>query len=160
MEEGLRIAEAAAHPASLIMPCGGSVAGPSPRRPAEGPAAARTRLGLCQDMDRRGPSGQFPRITAALGAAYTLDGRVAEAVRLLARALEQTLPDQRWPLRRSVFSRWGRHSCGRVAWRRRTPTPSAPWRLPVSTRNGATRRMPCGSLARLPRSATPRRSRR
>ena len=34
--------------------------------------------------------------------------------------------------------------------------PSVPWSSPVRTRNGATRRMPCGSSARLPRSASPR----
>ena len=36
------------------------------------------------------------------------------------------------------------------------PSPSGRWRSPVRTRNGATRRMPCASSARLRRSASPR----
>jgi tetratricopeptide (TPR) repeat protein len=42
---------------------------------------------LCQDADL---PFYFPRMAAVLGAAYTLDGRVADAVPLLTRALEQT----------------------------------------------------------------------
>ena len=43
-------------------------------------------VGLCQDADL--PSW-FPRIAAALGAAYTLGGRIADAVPLLTQAMEQ-----------------------------------------------------------------------
>ena len=42
--------------------------------------------GLCQELD---VLVFFPLIAAALGAAYTLDGRMAEAVPLLTQALEQ-----------------------------------------------------------------------
>jgi tetratricopeptide (TPR) repeat protein len=46
---------------------------------------------ICQEAD---VPGYFPRIAAALGAAYTLAGRVADAVLLLAKAREQTMaPD-------------------------------------------------------------------
>ena len=44
-------------------------------------------VGLCQDADL---PFFFPRMAAALGAAYTLGGRVADAVPLLTQALEQT----------------------------------------------------------------------
>jgi class 3 adenylate cyclase/tetratricopeptide (TPR) repeat protein len=43
-------------------------------------------VGLCQDADL--PSW-FPRIAAALGAAYTLGGRITDAVPLLTQAMEQ-----------------------------------------------------------------------
>jgi tetratricopeptide (TPR) repeat protein len=45
-------------------------------------------VGLCQDVDL---PVFFPRTAAALGAAYILSGRVADAVRLLTQALEQTI---------------------------------------------------------------------
>jgi tetratricopeptide (TPR) repeat protein len=45
-------------------------------------------VGLCQEADI--PSF-FPRQAAALGAAYTLAGRVADAVPLLTQALERTM---------------------------------------------------------------------
>jgi tetratricopeptide (TPR) repeat protein len=44
-------------------------------------------MGLCQDAVL---PFYFPRMAAVLGAAYTLGGRVADAVPLLTRALEQT----------------------------------------------------------------------
>ena len=44
-------------------------------------------VGICQDADL---PVCFPRMAAALGAAYTLDGRVADAVPLLTQAMEQT----------------------------------------------------------------------
>jgi tetratricopeptide (TPR) repeat protein len=44
-------------------------------------------MGLCQDADL---PFYFPRIAAVLGAAYTLGGRVADAMRLLTQAMEQS----------------------------------------------------------------------
>ena len=44
-------------------------------------------VGICQEADR---PVLFPRMAAALGAAYTLGGRVADAVPLLTQAMEQT----------------------------------------------------------------------
>ena len=44
-------------------------------------------VGICQDVDF---PALFPIVAAALGAAYTLSGRVADAVPLLTQALEQT----------------------------------------------------------------------
>jgi tetratricopeptide (TPR) repeat protein len=45
-------------------------------------------MGICQDVDL--PSF-FPLMAAALGAAYTLGGRTADAVSLLTQAMEQTI---------------------------------------------------------------------
>ena len=45
-------------------------------------------VGICQDADL---PVYFPRMAAALGAAYTLGGRVADAVPLLTQAMEQTI---------------------------------------------------------------------
>jgi tetratricopeptide (TPR) repeat protein len=43
-------------------------------------------MSICQDVDL---PAEFPRIAAALGAAYTLSGRVANAMPLLTQAMEQ-----------------------------------------------------------------------
>ena len=60
---------------------GGRSAGPPPRRPAPGPLPLLERaVGLCQDADL---PLLFPWMAAALGAAYALAGRVADAVPLL-----------------------------------------------------------------------------
>jgi tetratricopeptide (TPR) repeat protein len=87
-DEGLRIAEAATHPVSLIFACGGigllalhqgDLSRALPR--------LERAVGLCQDADL---PVYFPWVAAALGAAYTLGGRVADAVPLLTQAMEQT----------------------------------------------------------------------
>ena len=113
-------------------------------------------MGLCQDADL---PVFFPWMAAALGAAYTLGGRVADAMPLLTQAMEQTSCNGNGrAIRRSVVSLWVRRICWPAAWRRRRPSPSGRWRSPVRTRNAATRRMPCASSARLPRIALPRTS--
>jgi tetratricopeptide (TPR) repeat protein len=91
--EGLRIAEAAAHPASLMWAYWGV-----------------GRLSLCQgDLHRALPwleravcicqeadlPAWFPRMAAVLGQAYTLVGRAADAVALLTQALEQSVAWER-----------------------------------------------------------------
>ena len=45
-------------------------------------------MSICQDADL---PVYFPLMAAALGAAYTLAGRVADAVPLLTQAMEQTM---------------------------------------------------------------------
>ncbi|MGH8068267.1 MAG: AAA family ATPase [Candidatus Entotheonellia bacterium] len=86
-EEGLRIAEAMAHPASLMYAswgigllalCQGDLHGALPR--------LERAMGLCQDADL---PIYFHQIAAPLGAAYALAGRVADAVPLLTQAIEQ-----------------------------------------------------------------------
>jgi tetratricopeptide (TPR) repeat protein len=87
-EEGLRIAEAVAHPASLMIASWGS--GLLSLRQGDLPRALprlEQAMSICQDADL---PFYFPRMAAALGAAYTLAGRVGDAVPLLMQAVEQT----------------------------------------------------------------------
>src|SRR5262249_15719280 len=88
-EAGLRIAGEVAHAGSLMDGCWGVGAlsfrqGDLPRAVSLFERAVR----LCQDAEL--PS-YFPRMAAALGAAYTLAGRVADAVPLLTQATEQAM---------------------------------------------------------------------
>jgi class 3 adenylate cyclase/tetratricopeptide (TPR) repeat protein len=86
-EEGLRIAEAVNHPPSLMTAWWGigllSLRQGDLHRAL--PLLERS-LGICQDMDL---PFHFPVMAAALGAAYTLGGRIADAVPLLTQAMEQ-----------------------------------------------------------------------
>ncbi len=88
-DEGLRIAETVAHPGSLMVASWGVglLAFRQGSLPGALPLLERA-VGLCQEVDL---SVFFPRIAPALGAAYTLSGRVADAVLLLTQALEQTI---------------------------------------------------------------------
>ena len=90
-EEGLRLAEAAAHPASLL--CAywgvGLLALRQGGLPRVLPSLERA-MGMCQDEDL---SAWFPRIASLVGAAYALAGRVADAVPLLTQAMEQTIAE-------------------------------------------------------------------
>jgi class 3 adenylate cyclase/tetratricopeptide (TPR) repeat protein len=86
-EEGLRIAEAVDQPASLMVALWGIgllalYRGDLPRAL---PLLERV-VSLCQQADL---PARFPQMAAVLGAAYTLAGRVADAVRLLTQAMEQ-----------------------------------------------------------------------
>jgi tetratricopeptide (TPR) repeat protein len=86
-DEGLRIAEAVAHPASVIFASWGI--GLLSLRQGDLPRALprlERAIGMCQEADL---PALFPLIAAALGVAYTLSGRVADAVVLLTQALEQ-----------------------------------------------------------------------
>ena len=88
-EEGLRIAEAVDHPASLHVASWGI--GLLALRQGDLPRALpllERAVGICQDADL---PACFPWMAAALGAAYTLAGRVADAVPLLTQAMEQTI---------------------------------------------------------------------
>ena len=87
-EEGLRIAEAVAHPASLS--CAYYGLGLLSLRQGDLSRALpllERAVGICQDADL---PAYFPRMAAALGAAYTLAGRLADAVPLLTQAMEQS----------------------------------------------------------------------
>jgi tetratricopeptide (TPR) repeat protein len=86
-EEGLRLAEAVAHPSSLMLAYRGI--GLLSFRQGDLPRALpllEQALGLCQQADL---PAYFPLIAAVLGAAYTLGGRIADAVPLLMQATEQ-----------------------------------------------------------------------
>ncbi len=86
-EEGLQIAEAVAHPASLMFAWWG--VGLLALRQGDLPRALpqlERAMRLCQDADLR---SWFPMVAMAVGEAYTLGGRGADAVALLTQALEQ-----------------------------------------------------------------------
>jgi class 3 adenylate cyclase/tetratricopeptide (TPR) repeat protein len=86
--EGLKIAEAVAHASSLMWADYGI--GQVALRQGHMPRAL-ARLEQAMGIGREGNLRLFvPRMAAALGEAYVLDGRAAEAVLLLARAVEQT----------------------------------------------------------------------
>jgi tetratricopeptide (TPR) repeat protein len=90
-EEGLRIAEAVDHLASLMLASWGI--GLLALRQGDLsrvlPLLERA-VGLCQAADMAGPTW-FPWIAAPLGTVYTLARRVADAVPLVTRVLEQTM---------------------------------------------------------------------
>jgi tetratricopeptide (TPR) repeat protein len=94
-DEGLQIAEAVAHPASLMFAIWGRglvdlAQGDVPRAL---PLLERA-MRLCQEADL--PT-YFPRMAAAVGTAYILEGRIADAVCLLTQALEQSTAVDRVP---------------------------------------------------------------
>jgi class 3 adenylate cyclase/tetratricopeptide (TPR) repeat protein len=87
-DEGLRIAGAVEQPGNLMMTSW--MVGLLALRQGDLPRALprlEQAVALCQDVDL---PFYFPRMAAVLGAAYTLGGRVADAVPLLTQALEQT----------------------------------------------------------------------
>jgi class 3 adenylate cyclase/tetratricopeptide (TPR) repeat protein len=87
-DEGLRIAEEVDHPASVMIASWGIglLAFLQGDLPKALPQLERA-VGICQDADL---PLWWPRMAAALGAAYTLAGRVTDAVPLLTQAMEQT----------------------------------------------------------------------
>ena len=88
-EDGLRIAEKVTHPASLIVASWGVglLSLHQGNLPMALPHLERA-MGICQDMDI---PFYVPMVAPAVGAAYTLCGRIADAVPLLTQALEQTM---------------------------------------------------------------------
>jgi class 3 adenylate cyclase/tetratricopeptide (TPR) repeat protein len=88
-DEGFQTAEAVEHPASLMFAAWGSglVALRQGDLRRALPRLERA-MGLCQDADL---PVNFPVVAPALGTAYTLGGRVADAVPLLTQALEQAM---------------------------------------------------------------------
>jgi class 3 adenylate cyclase/tetratricopeptide (TPR) repeat protein len=88
-DEGLWIAEAVAHPGSLMIASWGL--GLLALRQGDLPRAVpllERAMSICQDADLPAYS---PRVAAALGAAYTLAGRIADAVPLLTQATAQSI---------------------------------------------------------------------
>jgi tetratricopeptide (TPR) repeat protein len=88
-DEGLRIAEAVAHPGSLMYASWGS--GLLSLRQGDLSRAIpllERAVGICQEADLL---SYFLWIPATLGAAYALAGRVADAMPLLTRAMEQAM---------------------------------------------------------------------
>jgi tetratricopeptide (TPR) repeat protein len=87
-EEVLQIAEEVGHPASLMRAYQGL--GLPALHQGDLPMALpllEWAMGICQDLD---PTARLPEMAAALGAAYTLAGRIAESLSLLTQAQKQT----------------------------------------------------------------------
>jgi tetratricopeptide (TPR) repeat protein len=92
-DEGLRIAEAVAHPASLMFASWGI--GLLCLRQGDLPRALpllERAVNICQDVDL---PVYFPKMATASGAAYTLAGRIVDAVSLLTQAMEQSAAMER-----------------------------------------------------------------
>jgi tetratricopeptide (TPR) repeat protein len=92
-EEGLRIAEAVDHPGSRMWAYRGM--GLLSLRQGDLPRALpwlERAVGICQDAEL---PVYFPRMAADLGAAYTLAGRLDDAVALLTQAMEQVTVTER-----------------------------------------------------------------
>ena len=88
-EEGLQIAEAVNHPASLMWGYWGI--GLLSLHHGDLPKALpllERAIGTCQEAER---PLVFPLVAATLGAAYILGGRLTDAIPLLTQALEQTI---------------------------------------------------------------------
>src|SRR5262249_10640609 len=88
-EEGLHIARAVDHPASLMFACWGI--GMLALRQGDLPKALpllERAVGLCQDVDS---PANFSLMAVPLGEAYILGGRITDAVLLLTRAMEQAM---------------------------------------------------------------------
>jgi class 3 adenylate cyclase/tetratricopeptide (TPR) repeat protein len=148
-EEGLQIAEAVDRPMSLMSASWGI--GLVSLRQGDLPRALpllERAMGICHEVDLPFFS---PMMAAVLGAAYTLGGRVADAMPLLTQALAQTTATRVEAL---CNPPWGRCSCWLTAWRRRRPAPSERWHWSASARNEAIRHMLCASSVTLRRGAS------
>ena len=103
-------------------------------------------VSFCQEADL--PS-YFPWMAAALGAAYTLAGRVADAVSLLTQAMEQAVASEAGRYQALCHLSLGEAHWWTAAWRRHTPSPSRRWRSPASATNGVTKPLLYASSATL-----------
>jgi tetratricopeptide (TPR) repeat protein len=87
-DEGLRIAEAATHPVSLIFACGGiGVLALHQGELSRAFPLLEQAVSICREANL---PVYFPWAAGALGSAYSLAGRITDAVPLLTQALEQT----------------------------------------------------------------------
>jgi class 3 adenylate cyclase/tetratricopeptide (TPR) repeat protein len=108
-DEGLRIAEVVDHHASLML-ASWAIGWLSLRQgdlPRALPLLERA-VGICHEADL---AAYFPQMAAALGAAYTLGGGVADAVPLLTRQWSRARRRQEYTSRRFVVYPWGRRIC-------------------------------------------------
>jgi class 3 adenylate cyclase/tetratricopeptide (TPR) repeat protein len=155
-DEGLQIAEALAHPTSLMLASG--VAGLLAIRHGDLDRALpllERAVGLCQDTDLLVP---FPRMAATLGAAYTLAGRVTDAVPLLTQALEQSIAIEWVGIQAFCHLSLGEAQmlAGHLEEAQALAERALAHALP--TRSEGTKRMPCASWATLRHGVSLRRA--
>ena len=96
-------------------------------------------------------------MAAALGTAYTLGGRIADAVPLLTQAMEQTTAGEMVAYQARCHLSLGEAQLLAGRLEEAHALAERALALPVRTRNAATRRMPCASSVTLQRGASPRR---
>ena len=109
------VAEAVGHPGSLMLPTSASVCHTFAKATCPGPPLVRTGGG---DVSGGGLQFCFPGVSWALGLAYMLGGRVADALVLLEQAVEQSASLARWA-NRSISYRWAKPCYRPATWRRR-----------------------------------------
>ena len=152
-EEGLRIAEAMAHPASLMYGYWGLGLLALYQGDLQGALPALERaIRICQDANL---SFYFSWMAATLGAAYTLAGRVADAVSLLTQATAQATAMEVAYFETLCHLCLGEAQLRADRLEEARPSASARWRSPVRTSNAVTRRMPCASSVTLQRIGSP-----
>jgi tetratricopeptide (TPR) repeat protein len=120
-EEGLWIAEAVAHPGSLMRASYGI--GVLALRQGDLLRALpwlERAVSICHEVDL---PAYFPSIAIALGTTYTLGGRIADAVPLLTQAMEQSMAMERIAYQASCGLSLGEAHCWLAVWRRRRPSP-------------------------------------
>ena len=158
-DEGLQIAEAVAHPSSLMYGLLGNWSiVPPPGRPAQGTSPRSN--GPWAAVRKRTSRTSSPWWLRPWGRRIPWTGASPTPYRCLRRRWHRALRWKWSAFRRPVVSPWGRHRCWLAVWRRHRPSPSVRWRSPMRTRNVATRRMPCASSVTLRRGASLRRASR
>ena len=154
-DDGLRIAEAIDSPWSLMLASWGRGLLSLVQGDLHGALPLLERaVGLCQETDL---PLYFPWVAAALGAAYTLAGRVAEAVPLLTRAVEQS-PCPGGARHGSALSPRPERgaAAGRPPAGGARPRRAGAGARPCAPGTGPSRPMPYASSATLRRGASPR----
>jgi tetratricopeptide (TPR) repeat protein len=148
-DEGLRIAETATHPVSLIFACGGiGVLALHQGELSRALPLLEQAVSICREANL---PVYFPWAAGALGSAYSLAGRITDAVPLLTQALEQTSAMETVGFQTQCRLYLGEAQV--LAGRMEEAHPLAE-RTPVRARNAATRRMPSASSGRSPRGVS------
>ena len=144
--EEFRTAEAVDHQKlTYVWLCGDRSPGPPPRRPAQGAPPARTRaMAVVREANMQPFLSRWP---GGLDAAYTLGGRIADAVLLLTQAMEQGAATETGGLHRTASLPGGGQGSDWPPGGGAGPCRAGTSARPVRTRNGGIRRMPCASSA-------------
>jgi predicted ATPase/class 3 adenylate cyclase len=149
-EDGRRIAEPRNDFFSLIEACDGvSMACRHQGDVQRAIPMLERAMSLCQDWHIPAP---LPRLTAALGVAYALEGRVTAGLALVEHGMAQQVARGRPRHLASWSPALVRPICWRAAWTRRANAPRRRSISPASISNAAPRPGPCGSWVRARRA--------